>query len=214
MNFILSLASLVALLGSILFLLVLLGDAALLAVRGRWNRVLRVGQWAGLYIGCYAVVLVGAAWLMPRVILGPGENRCFDDWCVAGISTVPATGAQATACALPSGNQLWIATVQVSSMAKRIHQRAADAAAVLEDQNGRQYPPCAPPLGASGETPRTLNDQLGPGESFDVMLAFALPADAHPEGVVVNHGAFPGILIIGDDQSLLHPHTLLRVAVK
>jgi hypothetical protein len=33
-----------------------------------------------------------------------------------------------------------------------------------------------------------------------------------PAGLVVNHGDFPGILIIGEDHSLLHPPALQRFA--
>jgi hypothetical protein len=59
-----------------------------------------------------------------------------------------------------------------------------------------------------------LSDELGPGESFRVRLPFRLPEDAQPAGLVVHHGAFPGIVIIADDQSFLHPPALARVAVR
>ena len=83
---------------------------------------------------------------------------------------------------------MWTLTVGVSSAAKRVRQRA---------------------LGA-----HALSDEIGPGESFDVVDPFVLPAGAEPAGVVISHGAFPGILLIGDDQSFLHRRTLLRVTAR
>jgi hypothetical protein len=51
------------------------------------------------------------------------------------------------------------------------------------------------------------------GEWFDVPFAFPLPRHATPAGIVVSHGAFPDILILGADQAFLHPRALLRVSV-
>ena len=99
--------------------------------------------------------------------------------------------------------------MEVSSDAKRVRQQAPDARALLEDRSGREYASCGAPLGA-----HALGDVIGPGESFDVVEPFVLPAGAEPAGVVISHGAFPGILIIGADQSLLHPRTLLRVSAQ
>ena len=104
---------------------------------------------------------------------------------------------------------MWTLTVGVSSAAKRVRQRALDAHALLEDGAGREYSPCGAPLGA-----HALSDEIGPGESFDVVEPFVLPAGAEPAGVVISHGAFPGILLIGDDQSFLHRRTLLRVTAR
>ncbi len=204
----------VALLGSILVVLILVGCAAVFALRSQWGRLRSTAKLAGIYIGCYAVALIAVALLMPRTTLGSNVRECFDDWCIAGISAAPASNTTALGCASKDGSQIWIATAQVSSTAKRIRQRAADATAVLEDQAGHEYSPCAAPLGTAGDPPRMLSDALGPGESFQVTLAFALPSNARPAGLVVSHGAFPGVLIIGADQSLLHPRTLLGVAVQ
>jgi hypothetical protein len=76
----------------------------------------------------------------------------------------------------------------------------------VEDREGRRYAPCAAPL-----TAHAMPDALDPGESFRVVEPFRLPAAASPAGVVVHHGAFPGVLIIGDAQSLLHRPALMEV---
>ena len=198
------LASTVLLLGSVVVVLVLVGRIVVFAIRARWDRLARTARLLAGYVGGYAVVLLGVALSMPRRTLPQGVRECFDDWCVAGLDAVPAE------LAVPGcdGGNVWIGTLEVSSDAKRVRQRAADAAATMEDQAGHRHEPCATPA-SPGIEPRGLRDELGPGESFQVTLAFSLPAEARPAGFVISHGAFPGMLIIGDDQSLGHRPTLL-----
>jgi hypothetical protein len=196
------------LLGSVVFTLVTAVRLAVLALRRRWDRARQVARVFGIYVACYAGALVVVALAMPRQAFAPRERLCFDDWCAAGITAEPAPAADAP-CTAEAGSRVWVATIEVSSDAKRVRQRALDARALLEDRGGRVYAACGAPLGA-----HAFADEIGPGESFDVVVPFALPAGAAPAGVVISHGAFPGVLIIGDDQSLLHRRTLLRVAVR
>jgi hypothetical protein len=82
-------------------------------------------------------MLVTVALLMPRRTFATGERECFDDWCAAGIGAEPAAAADSP-CAVEAGTRVWIATVEVSSDAKRVRQRAPDARALLEDRGGRE----------------------------------------------------------------------------
>ena len=195
-------------LGSVLFVAGCLVRLAVVALLGRWPNVRGTARVLGLYVAGYAVVLVSVALAMPRQSLAAGERECFDDWCVAGVAAAPA-GAEEPACAAPAGQRLWLATLEVSSDAKRVRQRASDAHALLEDDGGRRRAACAAPQGE-----HALTDQLGPGDSFRVVEPFRLPEGARPAGLVVRHGAFPGAVIIGEDQSLLHAPTLLGVVVR
>jgi hypothetical protein len=190
--------------GSVVFVLVLVVRIAVHAVRGRRDRMIRGVRTLVCYGAGYVAVLLAVALSMPRRAYSQGERECFDDWCAAGIGIAP--GAAIDGC---DGANVWIGTLEVSSDAKRIRQRAADAVALLEDGSGRRYESCGEPAPGGG---RGLRDELGPGESFRVLLAFSLPAGARPAGFVIRHGAFPGLLIIGDDQSLAHRPTLLAVA--
>lgn len=194
-----------ALLVSVVAVLLTLGWILLSLALGRRRRA-RVAAWGlAAYAGCYAVALSAAGLAVPRRVLAPGERRCFDDWCVAAQYVEPLDPAHA-ACGARDGTRQWAVTLEVSSVARRVRQRARDATASLEDQAGRRYRTCAAPL-----TPHALPDELGPGASFRVVEPFRLPAAAAPAGVVVHHGSFPGILIIGDDQGFLHPPALLEV---
>lgn len=101
----------------------------------------------------------------------------------------------------------------LASVLLRVRQRARDARAELEDQQGRRHEPCAASLTNGTEPRRSLSDELGPGESFRVFLPFRLPNTVKPAGLVVHHGDFPGIIIIGADGSFLHAPALQRLAL-
>ena len=182
-------------LASVLFELALLLLTAVRAMRRQWDSVRRSARLAGGYLAVYAIVLIAVSLVMPRRFLAPGERRCFDDWCV-------------TALAAERNGHQWLAALEISSVAKRVHQRARDAEVEMEDLDGRRYRPCGAPIGG-----RRMTGELAPGESFQVTEPFCLPRDAQPAGLVIRHGAFPGVLIIGDDQSFLHPPALARVNV-
>lgn len=194
---------------SVLFVLVLSIRIAVSAIRRRWETARRVSRFLGLFVAVYAVVLMCVALVLPRRFYASGEPRCFDDWCATALDAKAADSPAGTACGPDRSGRDWIAVVEVSSVARRIRQRAPDARAELEDQQGRRYQPCA----ATGAG-RSLSDELGPGESFQVSLSFRLPDGAMPAGVVVHHGDFPGVVIIGADQSFLHRLALQRLALE
>jgi hypothetical protein len=195
---------------SLLFVVVLVVRVLVALVRRRSVTARRASVVLGTFVGCYAAVLIVASLTRPRALLGPDERECFDDWCVAAERATIASNT--TPCSSLPGTRIWTAELEVSSAAKRIRQRARDAHAELEDRQGRRYQPCAGPV--AGETaPNFLSDELGPGDSFRVLLPFRLPDNTQPVGAVVHHGQFPDVIIIGADQSFLHPPTLMRLAV-
>ncbi len=201
-------------LASVLLVLILSGRIAVSAVRGRWNSTRRLARLLGLFVASYAVVLISVALAVPRRIYASGECRCFDDWCVTVLGAKVADQLTDPPCQSGRGSRSWVAAVEVSSVAKRIRQRARDARAELEDQQGRRYEPCGAPLTSGTEPRRFLSDDIGPGGSFRVFLPFRLPRSGKPAGLIVHHGDFPGIVIVGADQSFLHPPALQRFALE
>ena len=196
-------------LGDLLFLalaltvLAGLTRAAYACSRKRWRQAGHtVLALSGLLV-VYVTALVGSSLLRPRREYTAGVRRCFDDWCIA-VSTVESGGP----CPFAQGLQTWTAHVQVSSVARRIRQSARDADVEIEDREGARYQPCAAPRG------RPLTDFLDPGESFESEVPFQMPAGRVPAGLVVHHGTFPGVLIIGADASILHTPALHRVEVR
>jgi hypothetical protein len=133
---------------------------------------------------------------------------------VAAITARVAEGPAEVACRAGQGYRAWVVEVEVSSVARRVRQRARDVRILLEDREERRCEACAAPLAIASEPRRLLTDELGPGESFRVFLPFVVRAEAEPAGLVVHHGEFPSCLVIGDDQSFLHPPALLRLALE
>lgn len=191
-------------LASVLFVVSLCAGIAVAAVRRRWEATRRLARFLGAFVALYAIALISVALARPRRFYTPGERRCFDDWCVAAVDANIADGPAAMSCKGDEGSRTWIAVLEVSSDAKRVRQRALDARAELEDRQGQRYPPCAAALSSGTGPARLLSDEVAPGESFSVLLPFRLPENRVPAGLVVHHGDFPGAVIIGADQSLLH----------
>jgi hypothetical protein len=192
---------------SVLFVFSMAAGIAVSAIRGRWRTVGRLSRSLGLFVALYAAVGVCVALVRPRRFYAPGERRCFDDWCAAAVGIEPAIDSAESPCGADHGARTWVAIIEVSSVARRVHQRALDASAELEDGRGNRYRPCAASAGNS------LSDMLGPGESFRVRLPFRLPPAATPAGLIMHHGDFPGVVIIGEDHSFLHQPALHRLAV-
>lgn len=206
----------------LLFLFVVLATAALLAaVIGAWaagrprlaGRLLALGA-AGLilYLGAIAVVSLAS----PQRVLAVGENRCFDDWCVA-VEDVMATDVLGQGeSSVQADGVFYVVTLRISNHARGRVQRAASAAVHLLDGQGRTY--AASPRGQAafmvqqGAT-APLTATLGVGQSLEVVQVFDLPPDAHDLGLTVEHpvGFSPGWLIIGDDASWLHKPTIVRL---
>lgn len=185
---------------SALFALALVIGIVVSALRRRFTSTARLASILAAFLAAYALALVVVAMATPRRFYAPGERRCFDDWCVAVTGAAPGNDA---ACSAGVGRN-WIASIEVSSVARRVRQRAPDARAEMEDQDGKRYSPCAaasPSLGA----------ELGPGESFRVDLPFKLPEGSNPAGLIVHHGEFPGVIIVGADESFRHPPALHRL---
>lgn len=181
--------------------LVLLVRAAALGLRGSRAGARRSLGLLLAFIALYAIALCLVAIAMPRRTVPVGERECFDDWCVGGLAAT--RGVPRTACAAPNA-QPWLVTLRLSSRARRGVERARDAEALLEDREGHLHRPCV--NGA-------LREPIAAGRARDIAFVFALPNGASPAGVIVSHGAFPDALIIGADQSVLHPRTLLTLIV-
>ncbi len=191
----------------------LLSGAFYLA-RRRWRPLRRILLGLSILLGSYAAVLMTVSLTSPQQVLGPHQVRCFDDWClsvqqVARRHTVGRWPHIATA-----RGQFYLVTVEVSSQAQRVSQRAVDAQVYLLDANGRRDDPAADAqqeLDATGSGGQPLDTELPPGGSFTRTVVFDTPMEGRPIGLVVVHGLFPAVLVIGDPQSLLHKPTLLAL---
>ncbi len=193
-------------------LLILISLAALLiALIVRKARLAgRIALAIAAYVILYALALVTVSLASPQQVLGMDQDRCFDDWCIAavGVKVQPAIGATR------ARGQFALVTVQVTSKARGIRQRAVDAAIYLLDSSGRRYDPSPEgqqALEAANLAGQPLNTYLDPDGSFTHTATFDLPAGAKPYALVATHGLFPGRLIIGDSQSFLHKPMIFEI---
>ncbi len=195
------------------FLLIAFGIVGLLAAvllrRRRLAKLLATGL--VIYAGVYAILLVSVSLLSPQRVLAIHEVRCFDDWCMAveQVEQRPAIGS------VHAQGSFYLVTLQVSSLAKRIRQRELDTAVFLVDERGVRYDPSPAgqqALEAAGQAGLPLNSWLDAGAAFSHTAVFDLPPGVSQPGLVISHSAFPGSLIIGDDQGFLHKPTIMRLS--
>jgi hypothetical protein len=189
--------------------LTLLGMLIALITR-RWMRLKQLGLFVGIYVSVYALLLVSLALFSPQQVLAMHQLRCFDDWCasVEMVELQPSIGR------VEARGAFYIVTLRVSSRAKRITQRALDAGVYLLDKQGKRYDVSIQgqqALEAAGLAGLPLNSPVDAGASFTSTTVFDLPSNSAQPSLVITHGAFPGIIIIGDDQSFLHKPTIIQL---
>jgi hypothetical protein len=192
-------------------LLGLLGMLFALVTR-KWTLLRRLILGLVIYIVGYAILLVGVALLSPQQVLAMHQLRCFDDWCasVEQVEQQPAIGT------VRAQGVFYLVTIQVTSQARRVSQRALDAAVHLLDDQGVRYDPSPQgqqALEDAGLAGQPLNSRVEAGGSFSYTAVFDVPSDTYQLDLVITHGAFPGLIIIGDPQSFLHKPTIVRISV-
>jgi hypothetical protein len=183
----------------LLFLIsvVTLLTAAVAAIRGR-----RAAGILGVWTICVAIYLAGVAAVAlatPQRVYAVGEDRCFDDWCIAVESADRSPAPQGI---------LYTVTLRVSSRARRVTQREKGANVYLTDDRGRRFDATPDP----SATP--LDVSLEPGQAVRAKRTFLVPTDAHDVGLAFFHegsSCFPGCFIIGEDSNPLHKHAVVRL---
>jgi hypothetical protein len=175
--------------------------AAVSAIRGRRGRAVVLLRRLGVVLALYfcAVILVSA--LSPQRFSAIGVDQCSDDWCIAVQSVRRDTA---------STGIRYEVTFRLASRARRVAQRERFVAVYLLDERGRRYAPATD----ATEVPAPFDTLLQPEETVATIRRFLVPADAKVAGLVVARGGggwFPGCCIIGDQGSLLHRRTIVRL---
>jgi hypothetical protein len=189
--------------------------AAYHAARRRWTSAARVLRRLGYLAVVYVAVLVAVSLSSRRKVLQMGQRQCFDDWCVSVEHAERRSRVGEPPAAVEARGVFSVVTVRVSNAARRRAQRAADAGVFLLDEKGHRYDPSPPgqrALDATGVAGEDLTTRMPPGGSFVRRVVFDVPREAAELALVVNHGRFPGLLIIGDPQSFLHAPTGIRLS--
>ena len=176
-----------------------LTTAAIAAIRGRREHALAILRKFGICAIAYLSIVVVVALFSPQRILDIGDPWCFDDWClsVENVSRTPAPPRVS-----------YDVSLRIFSQARRVSQRAQGAWIYVIDRRGNRYAPEPDPSGVP------LDVLLQPGDSITTSRVFKLPAAAGGLGLITGHGGpgcFPSCFIIGDDASLFHKRTFVRL---
>lgn len=200
----------------VLTTLLMLGMVAIASLRGRRQRavtlLLRCGFVVAIYLGAVVVVSL----LTPRRVVEIDEDWCFDDWCVAVDSVSFAHEVGPSERPVRANGMFCIVRLRLSNHARGRDQRASSAAVHLLDEVGHRYE-------VSLEGQSAYESQYGPtppltatiplGQSVTTVRLFDVPRVLSDVGLTVVHpeGFAPGLFIIGDQASLFHRRTVVRL---
>ncbi|MDQ2903875.1 MAG: DUF4352 domain-containing protein [Chloroflexota bacterium] len=175
---------------------------------------LRIPWALGSFLVVYAVVLLSVSLLSPQRVLAMHQDRCFDDWCHSVERVVPQSTVGNAPMVVTAHGTFYLVTVRVSSRARGITQRALDAQVYMLDASDQRYDPDASgqqALDATGQGGLRLDSKVAPGGSFTCTVVFDLPKGSSHLALVVTHGLFPDVLVIGSEQSFLHKPTIFQL---
>ena len=170
------------------------------ALGGQRVRAFTLLRWlvgaAAVYLAIVAVVGVGT----PQRYAARGEPQCSDDWCIAVVDVERQQRD-------PSVR--YLVTFELSSRARGAPQRERMVVAYVRDAAGRRHD--AEPDAAAVP----FDTLLAPRQRVRAQRMFVAPVGTVIVGLVFTHegtGAwFPACCIIGNDGSLLHKRTLVRL---
>jgi hypothetical protein len=170
------------------------------AWRGERERVIRgVGWLLGVWV-VYLCVVIGVSLRQGQRVVAIGEPQCFDEMCFTVIRVEEVPGFL-----IRDGRRLVRVSVQVTNNGKKA-QREGLIRAYLMDAQGRRWE-MSP--GVSGVQ---LTTKVAGGGSVVSEPVFKVAGDASGLGLVLTHGRWqPGVLIIGNSDSLLHRKTMVTL---
>jgi hypothetical protein len=166
--------------------------------RGERQRVRNGVRWlVGVWV-VYACVLLGVSLKQRQRVVAIGEPQCFGEMCfsVARVEEVPGY-------LLRDEQMLLRVVVQV---ANRGGSAKSDGSiqAYLVDAQGRRWDE------SRGVNGVRLNAKVGGGQTIVSEPVFKIARDATGLRLVFTHGdKQPGVLVIGDSDSLLHRRTVV-----
>ena len=166
-------------------------------VRGQSDAARRLAIRWGSAATAYFAVLVIVSLVQPGRVVPLGQDKCFDDWCIA------VTGAE------PRAGRLDV-TLHIANRGRGRTQAEPDAYVYLRDDEGREF---AAVTAAAASTAAAVGDQVPAGQVLVVHETFDVPAVAPSLALVkARRARLPGNVIIGDPTSLLHRPTLHALA--
>ena len=199
--------------------LVLAGSAAALfgLLSKRRPLALGGGILAAGVLAAYGVVWTGASLLAPERVLAKGERKYFCEidchlaYSVEGIERAAAIGPERLR---PVNGEFVIVTLKTWFDPNTISpRRPLDATLApnrrdihVEDAAGRRYDPraeVADALVRTGRASTPITEPLVPGQSYETLFVFDVPAEARALRLYVGNVSSDGAFLIGHEASPL-----------
>jgi hypothetical protein len=168
--------------------------------RGERQRVRRGVAWlVGVWV-VYLCVVIGVSLGQRQRVVAMGEPQCFDEMCFAVTRVEEVPGFL-----IRDGRRLLRVSVQVRNKGRKA-QRERLIRAYLMDGQGRRWET------SPGVNGVELTARVAGGGSVVSEPVFKVAGDAAGMGLVLTHGRWqPGLLVIGDSDSLLHRKTVVTL---
>ena len=154
----------------------------------------------GIWVA-YLGVLVGVSLIQPQKIVTMGQEQCFDEMCftVTGVQELPGF-------LIRDGSRLVRVSMQIKNKSRGKAQREGSIRAYLVDAQGRRWEEST---GVSGVR---LTARVAAGNTIVSEPVFHVAGNASGLGLIFTHGWMqPGVLVIGDSDSLLHRRTVMQL---
>ena len=164
---------------------------------------LRVRQGVAWLLGVWVVYLcavIGVSLGQQQRVVAIGEPQCFDDLCFRVIRVEEVPGFL-----IRDGRRLLRVSVQVTNKGRKAESDRL-IRAYLVDGQGRRWEM------SHGVNGVELTARVAGGDSVVSEPVFKVAADASGLGLLLTHGRWhPGVLVIGDSDSLLHRKTVVAL---
>lgn len=172
--------------------------------RGERQRVANGARWlVGIWV-IYLAVLVVVSVRSKESVLPVGENRCFDEMCFAVLGAEEVPGFL-----IRDGSRLIRVQVRIRNLGRAKAESESLVRAYLIDAQGRTWQETA---GVSGVR---LTATVRPGGEVLSEPMFKVAKDATGLKLLLNHGHLqPGVLVIGDPESVLHKPTVMDLGLR
>lgn len=168
-------------------------------VRKERTKAIRHSLWIVAVWVVYLGTLIGVSLWQPQKVVAMGQSQCFDEMCfaVTGVQELPGYLIQ-------DGSRLVRVSVRISNHAKEKTESEGSIQAYLIDRQGRRW---TESTGISGVP---LTARVAAGDSVMSEPVFKVTKDATGLELIFTHGRRqPGVLVIGDSDSLLHRRTIV-----
>lgn len=170
-------------------------------IRRERPKAVRGVAWIAAIWLVYLAALVGVSLTQRQKIVALGEPQCYGEMCfaVTGVEEVPGF-------LIRDGSRLVRVSVRVTNRGRSRSQSESLIRAYLLDAEGRRW------YESPGVSGVRLTAKVAAGDSILSAPVFKIASDAKGLELVFTRGRKqPGVLVIGDSDSLLHRRTVVKL---